>query len=144
MVYVEVRKCTGCGVCVATCPKQAISLADGLASVDSGACDQCGRCLEVCPVGAICGVGEVLPVRLAGVQPHASAQPATLAAKPALVSQVLSRVAPVALDVVVALVDRWLARRSEAAGGAVSLVSESPGVLPPSLGRRMRRRRGRG
>ena len=63
-------KCTGCGACVAVCPRQAIRLeaAEGKvrAVTDREKCVDCGACEAVCPHGAreIAGkpqtVGEVL------------------------------------------------------------------------------------
>ena len=143
MVYVDASKCTGCGVCVPSCPKQAISLADGTASIDGAACDQCGRCLDLCPTAAIRSVGEALPVRVAGVRPYPLAQPAEPERRPALINQVLSRVAPVALDVAVALLDRWLARRDQTSVTASAADLGLARSLALGSGRRMRRRHGR-
>ena len=146
MMYVDDRKCNGCGVCAESCPRQAISLVDGLARIDGAVCDQCGRCLDLCPTAAICTVGELLPVRAAGVRPYVPAQPATLQGRSALISQVLSQVAPVALDVAITLIDRWLSRRGQstiAIGAENRPVSGAAAALTSGLGRRMRRRRGR-
>ncbi|MEE9509242.1 MAG: electron transfer flavoprotein subunit alpha [Candidatus Bathyarchaeia archaeon] len=46
------EKCTGCGLCVASCPFQCISIVEDKAviSVD---CRLCGICVDVCPVKAI-------------------------------------------------------------------------------------------
>ena len=51
--------CLGCGLCVESCPQQAISLQAGQAHIDQGRCNHCGLCLDVCPQGAI---GELAPV----------------------------------------------------------------------------------
>ena len=45
--------CTGCGLCVAHCPKGAIGLAFGKAWIDQRRCTSCSRCIEVCPQAAI-------------------------------------------------------------------------------------------
>jgi len=45
--------CTGCGLCVAQCPQDAIGLAFGKAWIDQGRCTSCYRCIEVCPQAAI-------------------------------------------------------------------------------------------
>jgi NADPH-dependent glutamate synthase beta subunit-like oxidoreductase/CheY-like chemotaxis protein len=49
--------CSGCGVCVAVCPYDAIHLMkldSGLvASVDSFKCKRCGLCSSACPAGAV-------------------------------------------------------------------------------------------
>ena len=54
-VMLRIRKdlCLGCGLCVESCPRQAISLASGQAEIDQNRCNQCRLCLEVCPQGAI-------------------------------------------------------------------------------------------
>jgi len=41
--------CSGCGICIKSCPSGAITV-DGVASIDSSKCSHCGRCLEVCVV----------------------------------------------------------------------------------------------
>ena len=54
-LVLRVRKdlCLGCGLCVESCPRQAISLQSGLAQIDQNRCNHCGLCLDVCPQGAI-------------------------------------------------------------------------------------------
>ncbi|MDR2952194.1 MAG: RnfABCDGE type electron transport complex subunit B [Treponema sp.] len=41
--------CIKCGLCVKNCPKQCITLVDGLPSADLSKCDSCGTCAEKCP-----------------------------------------------------------------------------------------------
>ena len=50
-VYVE-EGCTGCGLCVATCPFGAIDMVDGVAVINE-ACRACGECIDACPVSVI-------------------------------------------------------------------------------------------
>ncbi|MDI3539546.1 MAG: hypothetical protein PWQ52_669 [Methanolobus sp.] len=51
---VDKELCTGCGVCVDSCPVEAISMTDeDLAFVDPDTCVDCGDCVDVCPVEAI-------------------------------------------------------------------------------------------
>lgn len=45
--------CIGCGLCVQTCPFEAIDLEDGIAKVDSEKCTNCGACVGDCPVNVI-------------------------------------------------------------------------------------------
>lgn len=46
--------CKGCGICVAFCPKQALSLdREGKAVHDEAACVVCGMCERYCPDLAI-------------------------------------------------------------------------------------------
>jgi len=50
-VYVE-DGCTGCGLCLTSCPFGAIELVNGVAVINE-ACRACGECIDVCPVGVI-------------------------------------------------------------------------------------------
>ena len=45
------KRCTGCGLCAANCPAQAISRSD-LRSADSKKCISCMRCVTQCPRSA--------------------------------------------------------------------------------------------
>lgn len=51
-------ECTACGSCEAECPNDAISVKNGVYSIDAGKCKECegthdtAQCAEVCPVGA--------------------------------------------------------------------------------------------
>jgi precorrin-8X/cobalt-precorrin-8 methylmutase len=47
------RRCTACGVCIATCPERALAPARHRPAVDDTRCTDCLACLEVCPVDAI-------------------------------------------------------------------------------------------
>ena len=47
---VNVFKCTGCGVCVKSCPVGIIGLVKGKASILRTLCEECGICAFVCPV----------------------------------------------------------------------------------------------
>ncbi len=48
-------RCTGCGACVKEniCFVRAISIEDGIASINESRCKGCGRCAEFCPSHAI-------------------------------------------------------------------------------------------
>lgn len=52
-VDVNVLWCKGCGICVAFCPKKAISLVEEKAQVDPELCIACGMCELYCPDLAI-------------------------------------------------------------------------------------------
>ncbi|MGY0150387.1 YjjW family glycine radical enzyme activase [Edwardsiella tarda] len=41
--------CNHCGLCIATCPHQALSLCDGRVVWDASRCQQCDTCLQRCP-----------------------------------------------------------------------------------------------
>ncbi len=46
--------CTGCGMCLATCPERALLQAPRRPVVVAERCTSCLACVEVCPVDAIC------------------------------------------------------------------------------------------
>ncbi|MCF6459727.1 ferredoxin [Clostridium sp. Cult3] len=53
-LYVEKELCKGCGICVAFCPKDVLSLEKGKVTIkDLDACIQCGQCELRCPDYAI-------------------------------------------------------------------------------------------
>jgi len=45
--------CTGCGVCIDTCPNGAIILKDDKAFIEEDLCRNCKKCVRVCPSEAI-------------------------------------------------------------------------------------------
>lgn len=53
MYSVDVEKCSGCGLCVQSCPQEAISIQNDVAVIDYRLCSQCGNCAEECSAGAI-------------------------------------------------------------------------------------------
>lgn len=75
-VFVDMARCTGCGVCVEVCPTGAICLVEGetgrYAEVDQEACRRCEACLKACPEGAI--ILEVAPA-IEGELVNAESQP---------------------------------------------------------------------
>lgn len=48
-------KCINCGVCVKVCRQGAISLNDGVITLDENKCNYCGRCVKSCPTDAWLG-----------------------------------------------------------------------------------------
>ena len=52
-IVVDREKCIATGDCVRICPQDAISIADGLATIDESKCDLDGICIPACPRGAI-------------------------------------------------------------------------------------------
>ena len=46
-------KCIGCGLCMFSCPEDAIEFKDGKAIIDPKKCKSCGTCVKRCPTGAI-------------------------------------------------------------------------------------------
>ena len=51
-IKVDPQRCTGCGLCVESCPFKCITLVNGIAVVGEG-CNFCGACAEDCPTEAI-------------------------------------------------------------------------------------------
>lgn len=52
-IRVIADKCTGCTLCVKSCPFDAIAMEDKLAVIDLTKCTLCGACVEVCKFDAI-------------------------------------------------------------------------------------------
>lgn len=51
---VDKKICVACGVCVKTCPKNAITIYRGCYAVtDTAKCVGCGLCAKACPAGCI-------------------------------------------------------------------------------------------
>jgi ferredoxin len=51
---IDLEQCTGCGLCVALCPTEAVVLIDGQAAITQPMqCTFCEVCESYCPVGAI-------------------------------------------------------------------------------------------
>jgi ferredoxin len=59
MLRVRRDLCRGCGICVESCPQQAIAIVSTTAQINQERCNQCHLCLDVCPQGAII---EIAPV----------------------------------------------------------------------------------
>jgi ferredoxin len=64
---VKNTECVGCGLCVESCPRNAISLQLNQAQIIQNKCDQCGICANVCPQGAII---EVTPISVPEIHTH--------------------------------------------------------------------------
>jgi heterodisulfide reductase subunit A len=56
---VDAERCSGCRICNALCPFNAISYeaATGVSAINSALCQGCGTCVAACPAGAISGSG---------------------------------------------------------------------------------------
>ena len=51
--YVISELCDGCGICIETCPVNAITMQEGKAEINPFMCTGCGACIPVCPREAI-------------------------------------------------------------------------------------------
>jgi Fe-S-cluster-containing hydrogenase component 2 len=48
-----IKRCYGCGGCIAVCPRGAVTFHDEKATIDLEKCIQCKLCEVVCPLGLI-------------------------------------------------------------------------------------------
>ena len=146
VVWVDVARCTGCGVCVEACPVGAIALVDGKPRVDEKLCTDCGACVDACPEDAIQSV-----VTIQGELVLAPERPAPTVYRPSALAETAGAAVVVAgtglltkaAGALARAVGRWLTRRS-----AVTRPSARSGTSPAGdrdgTGRQRRhRRRGR-
>lgn len=156
MIRIDETRCDGCGLCLETCPSEAIRLVEGVAQVDRSLCRGCEVCLEACPTGAISVVqdpAEVIkpvPVRAPSPPP---VRPAPLTARPMgpLLPWVGAALAFVGREVVprvaTALLDAWDRRQARTATAVRSSaipqrpVRSVPAVTDGGPGRARRRHR---
>ena len=59
-------KCTGCKLCIKTCPFSAITVVNKKAIIDLARCNLCGACIDACKFKAIDIVREIKAVDLSG------------------------------------------------------------------------------
>lgn len=62
-VFIDEKKCTGCGLCVEVCKDFGLTITNGKASVRQDplfGCIGCGHCMAVCPKGAIMVSGRCI------------------------------------------------------------------------------------
>lgn len=142
LVWVDGARCTGCGLCVGSCPIGALALLDGMARVDEEACTGCGVCIDVCPEGAIEPVvqGEIVPAPERPVPAVYRPGPLVQGASAALAVTGAGLLAKA--GGALRAVSRWLARQPAVPLPAVG--RRSSAETPARAGRRARhRRRGR-
>jgi len=65
MIKIQANLCIGCGRCAESCPRQAISVINGLAQINRRFCNHCRLCLGLCPRGAIVELAAVSKTELA-------------------------------------------------------------------------------
>ncbi len=150
MLYVDEKRCSGCGACVGVCPTGAIALSQGIAIIDQEQCSQCEACFDACPERAILSVSErgLVPERerAAAVVASPASRAATIAARaaPALAATLLfigRELAPRAANYVLDIVDRRISQSTP--GGVEGRARTSEESLGSgSAGPRRRRHRG--
>jgi len=53
-LWLDVQKCTGCGMCASVCPHAVFAVENGKARiVDRDDCMECGACVRNCPAEAV-------------------------------------------------------------------------------------------
>jgi len=60
IIYIDQEQCTGCEVCIPTCPFGAIEMREDKAYINEK-CTLCGACLDACPMQAIVKKVDELP-----------------------------------------------------------------------------------
>jgi Pyruvate/2-oxoacid:ferredoxin oxidoreductase delta subunit len=126
MMKVDLGKCTGCGMCLDTCPVEAISMVGGKATIDADTCLSCSACALICPEQAISEISlaipatmtsDIQPVRIHTARPVLSSPPESRLAwaVPAL-SYVGREILPRLIDSLVAAFDRRLSVSSKTQG----------------------------
>lgn len=112
-VYRE--ECNGCGICVETCPNDAIILLDGKAEINSQKCTMCTSCAEACPNEAIRAVDLTQGIVPASPSVIKMANPETIPSPPtrtlapwmsATLSFLGREVAPRLLDVLLGRIEQ--------------------------------------
>ncbi len=68
MPWVDQDKCVGCGVCISSCPEDAISMGNDKATISQDKCTFCAKCFSACPQEAIRPNSENSLLR--GENPH--------------------------------------------------------------------------
>jgi len=61
MPWIKQEDCVGCGICVAECPVDAISIEEEKSEINMEICIRCGICHNVCPVNAVRHDSEKIP-----------------------------------------------------------------------------------
>jgi electron transfer flavoprotein alpha subunit len=77
MAYTINAQCTACGLCLPTCPIDAIAIGDPIYVIDQESCCDFEDCLAVCPVNAIVLSGSAQAANVqAGLRPAIPSVPA--------------------------------------------------------------------
>ncbi len=61
MPFIDVRKCTGCGLCLGVCTCKALVMVNNVITItQTEDCHWCTQCEAVCPTGAIACPFEIV------------------------------------------------------------------------------------
>nr|HQH11966.1 4Fe-4S binding protein [Candidatus Sumerlaeota bacterium] len=60
IIYVDQEQCTGCQICLPSCPFGAIELQGDKAFIIEEKCTLCGACVDACPMQAIVRTKETI------------------------------------------------------------------------------------
>lgn len=116
MFTVDEELCTGCSLCLESCPSGAIRMQGQTAEIIQGLCTSCGSCAESCPQGAIYEYEELPAPRTAGrplAEPRAEARPVSaIRARPLLAREQKVAVAAVLVPALYRLIARFAGRGS--------------------------------
>ena len=149
MIYVDVEKCVGCGVCEDVCLLEAVQASNGVARIDQDRCNECEACVEACPNEAILVVIEPAQERAVSLreQPtpevvlaeprRSKVMPVVGAALAFLGREVTPRLATYLLDAV----DRRLSQQQPATVSSTNNLAPSSGGKGRQRDRRHRHRR---
>lgn len=149
-VWIDVERCTGCGVCVEACPVEAIGLRNGVAHVDEELCTGCEACIAACPDDAIQPVvyGELVTVPERPAPTVRQPSPLAETAGAAVVAAGAGLLAKAA-EALAQAVSRWLTQRPTTGASlqprqdttAAGAPSAARGTGRAGRGRRARHRR---
>ena len=114
VIQVNRELCTGCGVCLDACSVGAIQLTDQRAVIDAALCTQCEACADACPNGVIIALSiparSAAIVALPAVESHLTPARSLAPLAGAALAFLGREVAPRLADVLIAALERRLAR----------------------------------
>ena len=150
MIYIDSQLCDGCGICVNTCPTDAIILRGNIAVIEQSLCEECQVCMDKCPRGAILLIEQLNSVeeqplstipasRVEVLPPEPKLKPVSAplgVAVGAAIVEVLPRLASLAME--------WLEHRPRAIETSAQNVNPIPSLDPNTSQRGTGRGQGQG